>query len=678
MLTDTIDLLPRTKSQTIQRLKFLEIKTFADLLRYFPSRYENYSLISPIVNLQEGETVTIKGSITKAENIYTRNRLKIQKVTVTDGTGTIELTWYNQPYLLQILKKGVEIAVAGTVKRYFQSILMEPKEYELVKDETIHTGRLVPIYPEIRGLSSRTIREKVSYILKNSEMMNEWLPQEIIKAHRLIDENQSYHQIHFPTSIESMKQARHRLGFDEFFTIQLTTHLIKKEWQKEIVGHKFQTNAEIKNKMDRFYASLSFVLTQSQLQSVNEILSDLTRETPMNRFLQGDVGSGKTIVAAIASYFAYLNGFQTLYMAPTEILAQQHYLTFKKFLEHLGLRIGLQTGSSKAITKQKKAADFDILIGTHALLHSTANTDKVGLVVIDEQHRFGVAQRAVLKKKGLNPHLLTMTATPIPRTIALTLYGELEMSLLTEMPAGRLPIKTYVVQPEKRTDAYEWIKKHVKNGEQVFIICPLIEQSEIETMQSIKAATIEYQRLKKEIFPELTVALLHGKMKSKEKEAIMESFKNKKINILVSTSVVEVGIDIPDATIMIIEAAERFGLAQLHQLRGRVGRSTRQSYCLLFSGALEPGSRNRLSFFAKNQNGLDLAEYDLKIRGPGEMFGTRQHGYRELKIASFSDLPLIEETKRAVREFFTNYKIKDYPELQKRIEKFRINQIARD
>ncbi len=679
MLSDSIDLLPRTKSFTIQRLKSLGVETFADLLGYFPSRYENFSIISPIGNVQQGETVTIKGTVEKTENVYTRRGFKIQKVTVADTSGKIELIWYNQPYILQILKKGSEITASGTIKQFFKQVSMMPKEYDVSGwDQPIHTGRLVPIYPETRGLSSRTIREKVWYTLQTAENLEEWLPAEILAANDLMGENEAYHTAHFPDNLEDAQKARHRLGFDEFFTIQLATQLIRKEWKKEVVGHKLQNGGEISKKMIEFQASIPFALTNAQQRATREVLEDLLKASPMNRFLQGDVGSGKTIVAAYAAYFTHLNGFQTLYMAPTEILAQQHFQTFNKLFDSLHLRIGLQTGSNKAISKKVTADNFDIMIGTHALLHSDANTEKVGLVVIDEQHRFGVAQRAVLKQKGINPHLLTMTATPIPRTVALTIYGELEMSILDEMPAGRLPIKTYLVPPEKRDNAYDWIKKHVAAGNQVFIICPLIEESETETMQTVKAATKEFDRLQKDVFPDFKLALLHGKMKPKDKEATMQIFKNKECNILVSTSVVEVGIDIPDATIMLIEGADRFGLAQLHQLRGRVGRSDKQSYCLLFSEVQEPASRSRLAFFSKNQNGLDLAEYDLKIRGPGDMFGTRQHGYRDLKIASFSDLPLIESTRKAVQQFLSKYEMRDFPVIEQRVEKFRINQIARD
>ncbi len=674
-----IEHLSRTKPQTIARFKYLDIVTFSDLLNHFPTRYENFSLISALNRIQAGEKVTVQGIIQKAENVYTKRGFKIQKVLLKDDNGSIELIWYNQPYLIHTLGVGAKLSVAGEVKQSIQSFSMQPVEYEVIHNDlpTIHTGRLVPIYPETGGLSSRTIREKVWQVIeKQNALISEWLPDELLKNNFLIDENQAYNSVHFPKSLKEVESARKRLSFDEFFSIQLATHLIKKEWKKETVGHIFTSHGQ--SKIDHFVQSLPFQLTQAQRKAVQDILSDLMEKTPMNRFLQGDVGSGKTVVAAIASYFTHLNGYQSFYMAPTEILAQQHYETFKKLFQHLPVTIGLQTGSKKVIIKKKTPkSQYDIIIGTQALLHTQPEMSQIGLVIVDEQHRFGVAQRALLKQKGVNPHLLTMTATPIPRTVALTVYGELDMSVLDEMPTGRLPVKTYFVAPHKRQSAYEWIKKHITDGNQVFVICPLIEESEVETLKSIKAAKAEYENLKL-IFSKSNVALLHGKMKPAEKEAIMNQFKTRTCQILVSTSVVEVGIDIPNATIMIIEGAERFGLAQLHQLRGRVGRSDKQSYCLLYSDAQDERSRRRLSFFSKTLSGLELAEYDLKIRGPGDLFGTRQHGYRDLKIASFSDLPLIEATRRAVNFFMNTYNLKDFPEVAKRIEKYKVHLITRD
>lgn len=677
-----VENLPSTSSTTIKRFKNIGIKTFWDLLNYFPFRYENFSLISSINRLQPAEVVTVIGEVKDARNEYTKKGLKIQKILLTDKTGKINLIWYNQPFLTKILQPKKVIAVAGEVKEFANNMVIEPKEYELYQDfkNLKHTGKIIPIYPEKKGLSSKTIREKIFYLLNLIENLNlEFLPKEILYFNRLIDEKLAYKNIHYPKDKYLANQARQRLAFDELFIIQLSANLIKKQWEKEVVGNQFLINDEINEKLIEFINSLPFKLTNAQKRVWQEILSDLVKNKPMNRLLQGDVGSGKTVISALASYFAFLNGFQTLIMAPTEILANQHYQTLTKLFSGVNIKIGLQTGSKK-ITKNKNSIveKYDIIVGTHALINEKISFKKVGLVVIDEQHRFGVKQRALLKEKGINPHLLTMTATPIPRTVALTLYGELDLSIINEMPKGRLPVKTYLVPNEKRERGYQWIKEKMKEtGGQVFIICPLIEQSEVETMKTVKAATIEYEKIKK-IFHPFKVGLLHGKIKAKEKDIILNDFKDKKFEILVATPVVEVGIDIPNAIIMIIEGADRFGLAQLHQLRGRVGRSDKQAYCFLFTEKNDENTIRRLKFFAQNNNGLKLAEYDLKHRGPGEIYGTKQHGVINLKVATFTDYQLIKKTKNAVTYFLNHYNLDDFPILKKRLEEYNIRQITRD
>jgi ATP-dependent DNA helicase RecG len=493
----------------------------------------------------------------------------------------------------------------------------------------------------------------------------------------LIPKSKAYLLIHSPTTLDALEVARQRLAFEELFIIQLTTEIIKQEWKKKKVGSMFVKSEKNEKKLQIFIDHLPFPLTTAQNNSILEIKNDLLLSYPMNRFLQGDVGSGKTVVAAAAMYYSYLNGFKSLYMAPTEILAQQHFDTISSLYKTYGLQVGLQTGNTKI--KKNDFKKYDIIIGTQAVIQSGFEFDNVGLVVIDEQHRFGVAQRALLKEKGNNPHLLTMTATPIPRTVALTLYGDLNLSILDEMPAGRIPIKTYLVPKAKRQDSYAWIIKNSKeHASQTFIICPLIEESSNETMKSVKAASKEFEFLQKNVFKDLSVGLLHGKMKPVEKQNIMDQFKEKKIDILVSTSVVEVGIDIPDATIIIIEAAERFGLAQLHQLRGRVGRSSNQSYCLLFTEMDDEKTLERLKFFAKTGNGMELAEFDLKRRGAGNIFGTQQHGYSDLQIARFSDYDLIAKTKKAAQHFLEDDSIDKYPSIKSSIEKFNTKRIARD
>ncbi len=673
-LESPIENLPATSSITIRKLKSIGISTYFDLLNYFPSRYEDYSLLTTIDKVQAGEVVTISGKIIEAKNQYTRSGLKIQKVVLTDETGKIEVNWFNQPYLIRLFKVGETISVAGQVKQFGSKLILEPKEYE-IGEKRIHTGRLVPIYSEKKGLSSRTIREKITILIRSyKDGIEEILPKEIISFNNLIDESTAYQQIHFPDNMDSANNARERLAFDELFSLQLANNLIKKQWQKERVGNKFQIS-NFKFQIQEFINRLPFKLTSDQNKVIDEIINDLKKTVPMNRFLQGDVGSGKTVVAAIACYLTFLNGYQSLFMAPTEILANQHFQTISALFKDLPIKIGLLTGSTK-INKVRNA--YDIIIGTHALLSQKLKFEKVGLVVIDEQHRFGVNQRALLKEKALNPHLLTMTATPIPRTVALTLYGELDLSYIEEMPQGRLSVKTFLVPKEKRSDGYRWIKSQILNlKSQIFIVCPLIEESESETMKSVKAAKIEYENLRK-IFSEFRLGLLHGKIKSKEKEQIMTDFKSKKIDILVSTPVVEVGIDIPGATIMIIEGAERFGLAQLHQLRGRVGRSDKQSYCFLFTEKEDLGILRRLRFFAKINNGNKLAEYDLKNRGGGNIFGTEQHGFVNFKIASLTDYELINKTKKAVEYFVGKYEVKDWEELNKKVEKYKGGMISRD
>ncbi len=687
--------LPLTSSITVSRLKSVGINTYFDLLNYFPFRYEDYSIISSISKIQIGEVVTIKGTVLKSQNVYTRKGLTLQKVEIEDKTGKIKVVWFNQPYLIRILQRGLFIALAVEAKGYLHSATLEPKEFEILKDldcETIHTGRLVPIYSEKNGLSTKLIREKIFYLIndfyadRTKSRSEAFFPPEIASYNNLIDRFDAYKNIHFPSDFLLAKKARQRLAFEELFVIQLSARLVRNEWDKEHVTNAFKIK-EHQQEIGEFIHNLPFELTVAQKRVINEIIADLRKVRPMNRFLEGDVGSGKTVVAAIACYLAYLNGLQSLFMAPTEILAFQHYQTIMQLFKDYPVKIALHTSSKKQLTNSARSSkdgkarttNFDIVIGTHALIVQKLNFERVGFAVIDEQHRFGVAQRAKLKGKGINPHLLTMTATPIPRTVALTLYGELDLSVIDEMPIGRLPIKTFLVPKEKRESGYTWIKKQIKiNGDQVFIICPLIEESEIETMKSVKAAAKEFERLKNEVFPEFKLGLLHGKLKSKEKDIIMQHFKDKKVDILVSTSVVEVGIDISNATIMIIEASERFGLAQLHQLRGRVGRGDKQSYCLLYTESSDGKVIERLKFFSKKQSGVEIAEYDFKRRGPGEIFGTRQHGYINLKIASMSDFELIDKSKKAVKYFLNKYQVDEFPEIKKGVEEYKTKQISRD
>jgi ATP-dependent DNA helicase RecG len=651
------------------RLKKLKIKTVEDLLHHYPFRYEDFRLISKISRVQPGEKVTLQGEVIACQNIYTKTGKKIQKAVVRDSSGQIEAVWFNQPFIPQALKPGLKVSLSGKVNFFGRKLSLVSPEYELVKGSSVHTGRLVPIYPETYGLSSKWLRSRIAPVLNQlKDKIPDWLPESLKKSEGLLDLKNALRKIHFPENEEDIQIARKRLKFDELFFIQLQTLIRKKNWQKNKISHPFLINQD---KILKFIQSLPFALTAAQNRAVKEILNDLKKKKPMNRLLEGDVGSGKTVVAAIALYAAFLNKLQAAFMAPTEILAQQHYQTIKALLEPLGVKIALLTGNQKLKIEN---CEWKIVIGTHALIYDKVKIDNLGLVVIDEQHRFGVEQRAKLIKKGKAPHLLTMTATPIPRTIALTLYGDLDLSVLEEMPRGRKKIKTWVVPWQKREAAYDWVKKQIKkNQSQAFLVCPLIEASDKESMKDIRAAAAEFSRLTNQVFPQFKLALLHGRLKTKEKEKIVNQFKNKKLHLLVATPVVEVGLDMPQATIMIIEGAERFGLAQLHQLRGRVGRSDKQSYCLLFASQKDKESRQRLQAMQKYHSGFKLAEIDLKLRGPGEIYGTSQHGFINLKIASFADADLIEKTKKAGEKIIPH--LNQFPLLKGKIKKDRIKQV---
>ncbi len=656
-----------------RRLEKLSITTVGDLLYHFPFRYIDYSLISPIGLVQPEEVVTVRGEIISSQNVYTKYGKKIQKVTLQDSSGTIEGVWFNQPFLVKTLRVGEECCFSGKVGWFGRQKVMVAPEYEMIRQSpTIHTGRLVPVYHETYGISSKWLRTRIAGVLDKSLLtVTDFLPLEIMKNYGLIDLKTALNYIHFPEDKLQAEKGRQRFAFEELFLLQLRSQQRKKGWQKKKAVRLLIPQEKILN----LTARLPFTLTAAQNRCAQEILTDLGKDRPMNRLLQGDVGSGKTVVAAIAMYAAFLNGYQAALMAPTEILATQHFQTLGSLLKPLGVKVALLTGSKKSETRNEKRDAPDIMVGTHALIYKRAKFAKLGLVVIDEQHRFGVEQRAALIAKappGKFPHLLTMTATPIPRTIALTLYGDLDLSVIDEMPIGRPLVKTWVVPPAKRMAAYDWLRNRVKNtDEQAFIICPLIEES--ETLQSVRAVTTEFERLKKEIFPDLRLGLLHGRLKTKEKDETVAKLRTGKLDLLISTPVVEVGLDIPQATIMIIEAADRFGLAQLHQLRGRVGRGVKASYCLLFTEQTTGKAFDRLQAMEKLHVGLKLAELDLKMRGPGEIYGTAQHGFPELKIASFTDANLIKETAGAVTAFAG--KLAQYPQLQKRLKEVKISTV---
>ncbi|MBI2405673.1 ATP-dependent DNA helicase RecG [Candidatus Microgenomates bacterium] len=641
-----------------RRLARLEIHTLGDLLYHFPHRYDDFSVISEIARVQPGETVTIHGRILSIKNEYTKRSKVLQRAVVEDETGKIEVVWFNQRYLVRTIPPGTSVSLSGKITWFGNKLVMESPEYEKINHQTIHTGRLVPIYPETSSVSSKWLRTRIAQLLTVAKV-EEFLPSEIINSYDLSEIKQAFTQIHFPKTMEDADKARLRFSFEELFLLQLSVLERKHNWSKQKVCWKLSIPHK---EISLFIAKLPFELTRAQKRVIEEILASITQRVPMNRLLEGDVGSGKTVVAAIGAFVVAKNGFQTAVMAPTQILAQQHYQTLSQLLEPEGISVGIVTSDTK---KQKG----DVIVGTHALLHQKAKFDRLAFVVIDEQHKFGVEQRATLLEKVTGtcfPHVLTMTATPIPRTVALTLYGDLDLSVLDELPAGRQKITTWLVPPQKREGAYNWIREQIKAGSQAFIVCPLIEESEVESMKSVKAATVEFAKLAKVVFPELTLGLLHGRLKATEKEKEIGKFRNGATHILVSTPVVEVGIDIPNATIMMVEGADRFGLAQLHQLRGRVGRGEKKSYCLLFTESVSERVIGRLHAMEEAKTGPELAELDLRLRGPGELFGTAQHGFPELKVASFSDLPLIKKTKDAAEGIFP--KLKKYPKLASRLK----------
>lgn len=651
-------------------LEKLGIVEFKDFLFHIPFRYDDFSIISTIDKLQEGETVTIRGEVLEIKNDYLRGHLTIQRAKIKDDTGIIETSWFNQPYIAKSISSGDKISLSGKVVRKMNKLTIPSPEFEIGEGNFLHTGRLVPVYPETRGVSSKWLRRQVYKILTEQELeLEEFLPEKIINNNKLESITSAIKNVHFPSDLSEIERAKERLSFDELFLIQLSANVRKEEWRKKQKGFQFEIN-KFEKELNNFYKNLPFDLTGAQKRTIDEIFKDFEKGEPMNRLLEGDVGSGKTVVAAIGIYISFLNGFQSVLMAPTEILALQHYKTINNLLSPLKIKVGIATSS-----KKENTSDFDVLVGTHALISKNIKFNNLGFVVIDEQQRFGVEQRSILREKGKSPHLLTMTATPIPRTIALTLYGDLDLSILDEMPKGRKIIKTWLVPSKKREDAYEWIKKEIKNNKsQVFIVCPFIEES--ESMTSVKAAAKEYEFLKKDIFKKYKLELLHGKIKPKEKEIILNDFKNQKFDILVATPVVEVGIDIPNADIIIIEAAERFGLSQLHQLRGRVGRNDRQAYCLLFTEAKSPQSIERLRAMEKTNIGAELAELDFKQRGPGEIYGTSQHGRNTLRVANFSDFELISKTKKEAEKIIKD--LDKYPKLLKKIEEVNIKHVSPD
>lgn len=648
--------------KTFKKFEYLGVKTAKDLLYYFPFRYEDYRKIVPIAQLQAGELVTICGQVELiASKKSFRSRKTITEALVSDKSGSVRVVWFNQPYITKNIHAGDILYLSGKAQADMLGPKLTSPIYEKYKKEAgTHTGRLVPIYPTTYGLTQKQIRFLINHVIELAAKTKDWLPADILEQADLIPFSSALHGIHFPTDGNDLKLSTDRLKFDELFLVQLRAELARQEKSTLQAPPIFFQEDKIKE----FVASLPFILTKSQKISAWEILQDIAKTKPMNRLVSGDVGSGKTVVAAIAIRNVFLNGYQSAVMAPTEILAQQHYQSLDKLFSKLNMRVGLLTGSQLAKLKKEIVADIndgkiDVVVGTHALLVENVNFNKLGLVVVDEQHRFGVEQRKLIKQKGYGAHFLSMTATPIPRSLALMIYGDLDVSIINEMPPGRKKIITKMVEPAKRDKAYQFIRDQVVLGRQVFVICSLIEQKDEAEIEIInypanptnekKSVLSEYEKLSKKIFPDLRVGYLHGKLKSAEKDKVMDDFKNKKIDILVSTSVVEVGVDIPNASVMMIEGAESFGLAQLHQFRGRVGRSSHQSYCLLFSTSSSQKVVERLKYFESNSDGFKLAEKDLEMRGPGEVYGTEQSGEMNLRLARLNDRELIKKAREAAK-----------------------------
>ncbi|MBI4835889.1 MAG: ATP-dependent DNA helicase RecG [Candidatus Abawacabacteria bacterium] len=657
--------LPRVGEQMATKLHKLGIFRLRDLLTHFPRTYDNQTEIRKVVYAVQNEQNTLRVTINQIKNVRTKYRKVFTEAKVSDDSGSLQVVWFNQPYLINQLKVGMEVILSGKLKFGFGRLSMQSPEVEIVKSEQIHTGRLVPIYPETEGVSSKWLRAQIHSQLAAAGQFQEFLPEHIREQYGLVSRAWAIQQIHFPDGEKEVTAARFRLAFEEMLMMQLSAQKKRLAWQEQSTDGKAMPL--LTEMVKEFVGALAFKLTQDQKVVTYEILKDMEKHVPMLRMLQGDVGSGKTIVAAVALFQAVKSGFQGAIMAPTEILARQHAVTLFPLFSKYGIRIELLVGSTTEKQKQEiviglKNKTIDIIVGTHAIIQETVGFANLGLAIVDEQHRFGVQQRARLKAHG-SPHLLLMTATPIPRSLALTLYGDQDLSLIKELPPGRKPIVTRVIAEKERKKAYLFIDDQITKGRQIFVVCPLIEESDL---LEVKAATQEYEKLQNEIFPQRKVGLLHGKMKPKEKDEIMQQFIRKELDILVSTAVIEVGVNVPNATIMMIEGADRFGLAQLHQFRGRVGRGDQQSYCLLFTDSNSSTVYTRLKAMEKHHSGFDLAELDLQLRGPGEIYGTKQSGLPDFKMASLTDSELIYKTRTAAISLLSeDPTLEKYPDLKR-------------
>ena len=663
-----------------QVLSKLNIYTLGDLLFHLPRRYEDRRHFRKIAHARVGEAVTVSGKLVTVDNVKVRN-LTLTKAYLDDGSGVLELVWYNQPYMKENLNKlrNSQIVVYGVIKESPYGLQMETPEWEDLPDgadpdSLLSVNRIVPIYPLTEGIRQKRMRQIIWNAVQHAHLAPEILPRSVRERVGLMPLPQALQQIHFPDSEQVIEPARQRLVFEEFFLLQLGVGLQRQRTRQER-GIAMRIDADRLNEM--LHRIVPFELTNAQKRVIGEIWSDMAQPHPMNRLLQGDVGSGKTIVAAAAILAAVDNQYQAAIMAPTEILAEQHYINLHRLFQPLGISVELLVG--RLSNKQRQQARERIAtgrgmvaVGTHALIQEGVSFARLGLAIVDEQHRFGVLQRAALRDKGIMPHVLVMTATPIPRTLTLTLYGELDVSVIDELPPGRKPVRTHWKTPEERLKVYAGVRKLVEEGRQAYVICPLIDESD---KLQVRAAEEMAEHLQKDVFPDLRVGLLHGRMKPAEKEAIMDAFRAGEMDILVSTTVIEVGVDVPNAAVIVIEDADRFGLAQLHQLRGRVGRSDHQSYCILIANPKSDDGQRRMDIMTRTNNGFLIAEEDLRIRGPGEIYGTRQSGMPSFRVADLvKDMRLLEVARQEAFHLLESDPDLSRPEhtaLREAVERFR-------
>ncbi|MEK6753738.1 MAG: ATP-dependent DNA helicase RecG [Chloroflexota bacterium] len=657
-LSAALTVLQGVGPRNAESLEKLGMQTLGDMLYYFPRRYEDYSQLKPIQSLMYNDVVTVLGTV---QSVHTRpirgGKSSVIEVIIGDGTGALRISYFNQPWLSNRFKEGDAISVSGKIDQYLGRLVMNSPDWEPVEVENLHTNRIVPIYSLTERITQKWLRNQMNSVITYwAPAVVDALPETIKRAAQLVSLGEALTQVHFPDSQARLKLAHERLGFDEIFYLQMGVMRQKRDW-KSVDGRRFPISDEW---LVARLGALPFTLTSAQQTSLDDIRKDLDSGKPMNRLVQGDVGSGKTVVAALGANIVVSGDAQAAIMAPTSILAEQHYRNFINLLagdggtmqqSEIRLLVGNTTESEKeAIRQGLQDGSIKIVIGTHAVIEPDVLFKDLQFVVIDEQHRFGVEQRAELRSKGTNPHLLVMTATPIPRSLALTVFGDLDISVIDVMPEGRQPVTTYVLRPQERERAYSLMRAQIKNGNQAFIVYPLIDESE---KIDARAAVDDFETLSKQVFPDLRLGLLHGRMKPAEKDDVMLKFRDKEFDILVSTTVIEVGVDVPNSTVMMIEGADRFGLAQLHQLRGRVGRGSVQSTCLLIPTREDATENERLQAMAVTNSGFELADLDLKLRGPGEFLGTRQAGYAStLKMASITDVKLIEKAREQAQALF--------------------------